>query len=93
MCIDIIYKYIKNKKIVSFLSGFFDNFVQTSITIILFFTIGVFGSGSVPDFLTKPIAYISLTVVVSCLGGLAGYGAYLVYSRIKDTNVVRRIQK
>ena len=92
LCVDIAYKYLKNKKLLSFVGGFLDNFVQMITVIALFFSIGI-SKVNVPQFITSPVGVISITVIASILGGLAGMGAYLVYQKIKKTTIVKRIQR
>ena len=46
-----------------------------------------------PDFFFTPIGLFVGTIIVSIEGGVGGLIAYKIFIRIKDTSIIKRIQK
>jgi len=92
--VDVIYLFLKDKKrLFSFVAGFICNFVDAIITILLYFTVGIFGTKGLPGFFTLPIVIVVVAFLISIMGGFSGYLAYLTYGKIKNTSVIKRIQR
>lgn len=92
--IDVLYISLKNRRqLFSFLSGFIFNFIQAIVSIVLFFSIGLFGTQNVPKFILTPIGLVTALLLLSLLGGLSGYFAFLINEKLKNTSVIRKIRK
>lgn len=90
---DVLYARLKaRKQLFCFLSGFIYNLVQIVMGVLFYFTIGLSGKVNIPQFLFTPVWLITLGLLVSFLGGIAGWLALYVYKRIKNTAIVMRIQ-
>jgi hypothetical protein len=81
------------KKSFSFWGGFIFNFAHLPFCIILYFTVGLPGTENIPRFIIEPNWIVSITFLVSILGGIFGLLGYFVYEKIKSTAVVKRIQR
>lgn len=81
------------KKLFSLVGGFASNLIDVLFVIFLYFTIGLFGSEGIPQFMTTPLGIVISTLVVSALGLIPGILAYLTYEKLKNTAIIKRIQK
>jgi len=91
--IDLIYLPLRNReKLMAILIGGIEDFLMVLTIYLVFITIGLPGMESVPDALMTPLGLLISFSVIFGIGGLSGYLAYVVYQKIKDTSVVRRIQ-
>ena len=83
----------KRRRLFSVVGGAFNSLFWSVNGIVLYFTIGLPGTEHVPKALLTPLGLGIMVVVLSLLGGISGYLAFVIYSRIKNTTVVRRIQR
>ncbi len=93
LTIDSFYSKLKAKKqFFSFLSGFVYNFLNMMILVFLYFTIGVPAAENIPKIFEVPVVIMIITFLISIGGGFSGCLAFLVYGKIKNTSMVKRIQ-
>ena len=93
LVMDILYIRIGSKKIFSMLGGFIFTFITSLEMVLLMFTFGAHFMNTMPSFIYEPSWLFMLTLLFSLLGLISGYIAYIVYIKIKNTSIVRRIQR
>jgi len=92
--VDISWKISKKKSLgFCILSGAAYNFFVIIESIFLLLFIGLPMAETTPDALRTPVSLMLLTLIFAILGGFVGYLTHLVFERIKNTAVVKRIQK
>lgn len=91
---DFSYKLLseKHKLIFAFAAGSIYNINYGFGTILIFYTMGLPLTQNLPKFLTSLSAMSAVAGVMVVVGGLCGLASYLVYKKISNTSVVRRIQ-
>ncbi len=93
LTLDALFLFLRTqKKSFSFWGGFIFNFAHLPFCIILYFTVGLPGAENIPRFIIEPNWIVTITFLVSILGGIFGLLGYSVYQKIKNTTVVKRIQ-
>lgn len=87
---DLLYKIFKNRSKLTAVSivGGFNNVYLVLAVIAAGLLIGIPGIEEVATLVPLPILIVALFVV----GAISGYFGYLIYQKIKNTSVVRRIQ-
>lgn len=82
----------KSKKLFSFVGGSIYNFIFSLEIIVLYFSIGLPGTQNVPYFLVRPAGLAACALIIMVIGGLSGHAGFLVYGRLSNTDVIKRIQ-
>ncbi len=81
-----------NEKIKSVIIGGMEDVILVLTVYLVFLWVGLPGMEAVPEILLTPAGVLISFIVIFLIGGFSGYMAYFVYQKLKDTNVVRRIQ-
>ena len=90
---DVINKFIKNNKIAAMIAGGTSQIIIGSVLFGAAKAFGFPGIEKLPSFLSTPIGFsvaISITFILGAMGGLIGWK---IYNKIKNTPIVKRIQK
>ncbi len=96
--LDSLFYFLKQRRRLSFLLiGGVDSFIEAFSLYAIYITIGYAHAEKLPGILLESIKMtgrlILLFGLIFLIGAASGYGAYLIYQKIKNTSVVRRIQQ
>ncbi|MFH2020762.1 MAG: hypothetical protein ABIJ34_05070 [archaeon] len=83
----------KNNKLFGLVSGFLINAFWVLLAILLYFSIGLYGTEHIPKIMVTPLWLFILGLFLSLIGSACGYAALSVYNKIKNTSVIKRIQR
>jgi hypothetical protein len=93
LIVDVLKKLLnKSNRLFSFVGGFVFTLLFILESILLYFTIGLPYTQSFPKFLINPLGLGLISLLFSLIGGLSGYAAFLVYKKLLNTSVIKRIQ-
>jgi hypothetical protein len=89
----LFYVFKKNEKIASIVIGGVKNILTATTMYLVLRLIGLPVQERIPTVILNPFGIIITFSSVFILGALAGYFAFLVYNKIKNTSIVKRIQR
>lgn len=97
LILDSLFYFLRHKKLLSsFIIGGTSSFLQAFSLYLIFLTIGYANAQKVPSFIFQSLRIVSrvtiIFAIIFALGMISGYLGYLIYQKIKDTTIVRRIQ-
>ncbi|MFH2020757.1 MAG: hypothetical protein ABIJ34_05045 [archaeon] len=92
--VDIIFHFTKSKeKLTSIISGGANSIILSLFYYVVYFILGIPGIEQVSAEFFTPIVVLGLLITVFIVGAIGGYFGYIVYNKIKNTAVVKRIQR
>ena len=76
--------------------GGMDSSITVFFLYLIYITVGYAGAEKLPKIVLESVEIIErliiLFMIIFVIGAVSGYMGYLIYQKIKDTSVVRRIQ-
>ncbi len=93
LIVDAIFYFLRKKeKLASLVSGGTNGYFLALFAFLTYLLLDIPGAENVPPIFFGPVGVI-LTLVIFPVGMAGGYLGYLIYQKIKNTTVVKRIQQ
>lgn len=95
--LDSLFYLVKTRKqLSSFIIGGTDSFIEAFWLYLIFITVGYAHAEKLPSLILESIKIIPQLIfifaILIAIGSASGYLGYLIYQRIKNTAIVKRIQ-
>jgi len=97
LLLDSLFYLLKQKmRLSSVVIGGMDSSITVFFLYLIYITVGYAGAEKLPKIVLESVEIIErliiLFMIIFVIGAVSGYMGYLIYQKIKDTSVVRRIQ-
>jgi len=86
------YSLKEREKLSSLLCGGLNSIILSFFYYLIYLVMGIPGADKVPSIIFSPIGLIITFTIVFGIGAIGGYVGYLIYQRLKNTSVIKRIQ-
>ncbi|MBI4099585.1 hypothetical protein HY440_01115 [Candidatus Microgenomates bacterium] len=93
LVVDLLFFFLRTKEAAaSIVCGGANSLVLSALTYVVYLVMGIPGTQTIPSAIFTPIGLLLASTVVFDLGSTGGYTGYLVYKKMANTAVMRRIQ-
>lgn len=98
LILDSLYYFLKQKRrLFSIIIGGMNSFIEVLILYLIYVTVGYAGAEKLPKILLESVEIFGrlmiIFIIAFCVGAISGYSGYLIYQKIENTTIVKRIQR